>query len=241
MHVQGKSRQSYPCLVSSAVQQHGESSVVPPMFETQFFPQFHFEESLGPQIGFSLAFDCALQSLQVRILGGCNFPEVSGLSYSIHVKLYPGRGAKQKTREFESPNPIYNQEINFHVRGCVLQTKVLKFRVIGSTPGVIGTKSLLGVVNLAMKNIPIVNYSEVTSDFRTGPMWVELDHPLNLGEGVRLDVSLKWSYEPTPGLLVLKIREAHGLHEITEGDYSKLLIIFASAIPIIHSCHPKLN
>lgn len=200
----------------------GATSVLPPILENQFFPQLHFEDAaVGPQIGFCLFYDFANQNLKVRLLAGSKFPADSGLNYTVHVKLYPCRSSKHRTKEIEGPNPIYNQEFNFHVRANVLQTKVLKFRVIGSGTGVMGTKILLGVVSLAMKDIPMVNHGDVTSDFFTDQMWIALDHPLNLGEGIRLDVSLKWTSDPTPGLLILKIREAQGLHEITETEYSK--------------------
>ena len=191
------------------------------MIETQFFPQFHLEDGIIPQIGFSLHYEVANQLLYIRIIGGNNFPEDEPLSYGVQVKLYPGRVSKQKTRDYPGANPIYNQEFHFHVRENVLQTKVLKLRVVGTTPGIINTKRLLGVVNMAMKDIPAINHKDVASDFRTGQIWKKLEHPSSVGEGVRLDVSLKWTDEPNPGLLVMKIREAYGLHEIMEAEYSK--------------------
>ena len=64
-------------------------------------------------------------------------------------------------------------------------------------------------------------FDDIRQDFKTGPVWKILEHPSSFGEGIKLDVSLKWSEEPSPGLLVMKIREAYGLHEITEAEYSK--------------------
>jgi hypothetical protein len=191
------------------------------MIETQFFPQFHLEDGTSPQIGFSLRYEVGNQTLYIRILGGKNFPEDGGLGYGVQVKLYPGRASKQRTKEYSGPSPIYNQEFGFHVRGNVIQTKVLKLRVIGATPGIINTKSLLGVVNMAIKDITSLNHKDATADFRTGQIWKKLEHPSSAGEGVRLDVSIKWTEEPSPGLLVLKIREAYGLHEIMEAEYSE--------------------
>jgi len=61
---------------------------------------------------------------------------------------------------------------------------------------------------------------DVKEDLNTVQLWRRVELPSEIGEGVRLQVSLKWSPEPSPGLLTMKVIEAAGLHENRECDYT---------------------
>lgn len=166
----------------------------------------------------------------MRLLEGRNFPDT--LVHSVSVKVYPGRGSKQHTKEFKCRSPVYNQEFCFHVRKASLHTKILKLRAV--IPGV--QKRVIGYVNVALKDLPGFDKIEQMAvehelardtqdenaydDLKTSQLWRRVELPSEIGDGVKLQVSLKWSPEPTPGLLTLKIIEAGGLHENRGNDYS---------------------
>lgn len=142
------------------------------------------------------------------------------------MKIYPGRTAKQHTKEFKCRSPVYNQEFCFHVRTSSLQTKILKLRAV--IPGI--PKRVIGYVNVALKDLPGFDKvmepgeGEITEDLKTTQLWRRVEMPNEGGDGVKLQVGLQWSPEPGPGLLTLKIIEAAGLHENRECDYSNKLV-----------------
>lgn len=161
----------------------------------------------------------------MRLLEGRNFPET--LVHTVAVKVYPSRASKQHTKEFKTRSPVYNQEFCFHVRKTGLHTKILKLRaVIPGTP-----KRVIGYVNMALKDLPGFDHIGVVGedgeeqgileDLKTTLLWRRVELPSEGSDGVRLQVSLKWSPEPGPGLLTLRIIEASGLHENRDCDYSK--------------------
>jgi hypothetical protein len=184
----------------------------------EYYPQLaQGLEAASPQIGFSLYYEAATQILYMRLLGGQHFPE--DVKHCITIKLYPGRGGKQRTNEFQETSPIYNQEFNYHIRKATLNTRVLRIKaVIPGTP-----KRVVGCINLALKDLPGFDTEEVSEDVVSGQLWRRLDLPSDNVEGVKLQVSLKWETEPAPGTLTLKVVEASGLHESNnDNDYSKL-------------------
>ena len=211
---------------SSSLSLHGSESKVP-MVEQRFYPQFHQEELSGPKVALSVFYSVSSQTLYVKIICGQNFPP--GVPHCVKVKLYPGRSAKQRTRECEGITPEFYEEFNFHVRKNVLHTKVLKLRVVGIGTSAKGEeeKRLLGCVNIPMTDLRGLDQLDILEDYRSGTMWKKLEQGAGLSEGVKLCASLKWSPEPCPGLLTLKILQASGLHETSDSDYSKA--------PSIHS------
>ncbi|CAG7732599.1 unnamed protein product [Allacma fusca] len=195
------------------------SEVKVPMMEHQFYPQFH-QEDMDPRIGLSLYYSLGSQILSVKVIAGQNFP--AKIPHFVKVKLYPGRSAKQRTKEFTGVTPEFYEEFNFHVRKNVIHTKVLKLRVLGSSVNGKGEeeKSLLGCVNIPMMDLKGLDQLDVLDDYRSGTMWKKLDQVSSLSDGVKLCTSLQWSQEPGPGLLTLKIFQASGLHETSDCDYT---------------------
>lgn len=185
----------------------------------EFYPQLIQGDAENPKIGFSLYYEAATQILYVRLLGGRNIPE--NVRHCISVKLYPGRGGKQKTSEFEEVSPVYNQEFSFHIRKSTLSTRVLRFKaVIQETP-----KKLIGFLNLALKELPGFEMGDNSSDLQSTHIWRFLESGSTetlVGDGIRLRVSLMWQEQPPPGLLTLKIVEATGLHATSASEYSKI-------------------
>jgi len=189
----------------------------------QYYPQLAQPEDRNPKLGFGLLYEVLNETLYVRLLGGHNISH--DVFHNVVVKIYPGRASKQRSENYKDNFPVYNQEFSFHVRKTVLHTKILKLKVVLLT----NPKSVLGCINLALKDIPGFSVSspqfEITEDLKTSQIWKKLDQPSDLSEGVKLHVSLKWSENPEPGLLTLKIFEATGLHENSENDYSEFSIV----------------
>ncbi|ODM95537.1 Synaptotagmin-C [Orchesella cincta] len=182
----------------------------------QFFPQLEQPEASDscPLIAFTLFYELSSQILSVRLLEGRNFPEK--VNHTVAVKIYPGRSGKQHTKEFKTRSPVYNVEFCYHVRKTSLHTKVLKLRAV--IPG--SPKRIIGYVNVALNELQGFDATDVTEDLNTLQLWRRVELPSEIGEGVRLQVSLKWSPEPSPGLLTMKVIEAAGLHENRECDYT---------------------